>query len=112
MELLEQGLITGIPTQAGSYTFCVCAAGAGGEDYREYTLVIAEAEPSPTEAEPTTTPSATEPSTEPTTAPVAETPAEPEDASDFPAWGYVAVAFGGVAVGIGAAFLLTLSKKH
>ena len=112
LELLEQGLITGTPTQAGSYTFCVCAVGAGGEDYREYTLVVAEAEQTPTEAEPTT-PVATEPAAEPSTPPITEAPTElpsPEEEA-FPVWGYALVAFGGIGAGIGAAFLLTHTQK-
>ena len=51
LTLSKSGTISGTPTQAGTYTFSVCAAGAGGEDYATYTLTITEAStPAGTEA--------------------------------------------------------------
>lgn len=57
LTLTQHGEIEGKPLKAGTYTFCVCAAGAGGEAYKELTLKVVQ-----TEEE-----AATEPSEEETT---------------------------------------------
>ena len=57
------GWLMGTPTKAGTYSFSVCATGAGGEDYGVYTLTVVEAD-SQEATEPT---SGTTQTTEPTT---------------------------------------------
>ena len=72
LTLDEDGKISGKPTKAGEYTFTVCAANEGGEDYATYTLVVKEPATEPTE----TTQGATEP--------VAVAPAPGQDAPTTP----------------------------
>lgn len=82
LKLTKDGKITGTPKTAGSFTFCVCAAGQGGEEYQVYTLTVKEVPPStqpqttvpvmatePTETIPESMPEET---TEPTAAPTEE----------------------------------------
>ena len=69
LSLSRDGKLTGTPTKAGSYTFCVCAMGSTNEDYRVYTLQV---DPAPVATTPAvTTPAATTPEA---TAPEATTP--------------------------------------
>jgi len=42
LTLSKDGTLSGTPKAAGTYTFSVSAVGAGGEDYREYTLTVTE----------------------------------------------------------------------
>lgn len=56
LTIMENGVLTGTPTKAGSYTFTICAGNDNGEDYATYTLVVKEAtENDPTVAEPVDT---------------------------------------------------------
>ncbi len=131
--LNEQGLLSGTPATAGSYTFTICAANTNGEDYREFTLTVAEpAEPStaePTESTQTTTqtttatPPATTTESATTAAPTREEvpkteaaqPSEtPEDNTGFPWWGYLLLVLGGITAGIGISYIFinqTLRRK-
>ena len=89
LTLSNSGLISGTPTAAGSYGFCVCAAGAGGEDYMVYTLTVREAEKQevtePTEPEETTEPTtSTEPSKPADTSPAETKPASTDPAESTP----------------------------
>lgn len=70
LTLKDDGKISGTPKTAGSYTFTVCAANEGGEDYATYTLVVKEATTDPTE----TTVGVTDPSG---STPAAGEPAKP-----------------------------------
>lgn len=72
LTLSEEGKLSGKPAKTGEFTFTVCAANEGGEDYATYTLVVKEPATEPTE----TTQGATVPSD---TAPVPEDskPVEP-----------------------------------
>lgn len=74
LTLSKDGTISGTPKRAGEISFSVCAAGAGGEDYMTYVLII---HPAP-EAPPATTPPATTPpaTTPPTTVNPSTAPAE------------------------------------
>lgn len=116
LTLNDTGIISGTPTAAGSYTFCVCAAGADGEDYMVYTLAVRDVSD---EAAPTATPEATPAATPDATSDPA--PAEPpqqmqtpegsqEDAA-FPWWGYLLVILGGITTGIGIALIFIKLKK-
>ena len=118
LTLSKNGQLSGTPTAAGSYGFCICAAGAGGEDYKVYTLTVKEAAPAATEA---TTPATTVPETtaaEATTAATAATtsPAATE-APDEPAstgapwWVLVLVGIAAAGAGVGVAFLLIKKKS-
>jgi len=83
LKLEKNGRISGIPNTAGEFSFSVCAAGAGGEDYMTYTLIVKAAPTEPTMA-PTTEPTVA-PTTEPTaesTAPTDTTGAEAETTAD------------------------------
>ena len=43
LTLAKNGVLSGTPKKAGSYTFTICAANEQGEDYATYTLVVKEA---------------------------------------------------------------------
>lgn len=43
LTLEKNGVLSGTPKKAGSYTFTICAANEQGEDYATYTLVVKEA---------------------------------------------------------------------
>lgn len=131
---LKNNIISGTPAKAGTYTFTVCAAGEGGEDYREYTLKITkptavtepeesvmelpteQTEPTEqiteTQAQPTkpaevTEPEQTQEATEPM---IAIGPSDPK-AEGFPWWSYVVVAVAAMGVGIAVALPIALHKK-
>ena len=74
LTLSEDGKLSGKPAKAGEFTFTVCAANEGGEDYATYTLVVKEPATEPTE----TTQGATVPTD---TAPVPQDskPVSPEE---------------------------------
>ena len=56
LTLAKNGVLSGTPKKAGSYTFTICAANEQGEDYATYTLIVKEAaENPPEETEPETT---------------------------------------------------------
>ena len=56
LTIAEDGVLSGTPKKAGSYTFTICAANELGEDYATYTLIVKEAaENPPEETEPETT---------------------------------------------------------
>ena len=107
------GWLMGTPTKAGTYSFSVCAMGAGGEDYGVYTLTVVEADSQET-TEPTTgTTQTTEPTTTelenvttPTTEPTTQTE-QPEKATPW----WVLVLVGLVAAGIGVGVAVILIKK-
>lgn len=141
LTLQSNGVLEGIPTQAGSFTFTVAAAGKGGEDYQELTLVIqpGDTEPpteaptdvptdppvdTPTEAPgdtPTDAPVAPEPPADDPTQPAPPTedpdPIQPhqpgEDGNDggMPWWGIALIALGSAGVGVAVALILIRKKK-
>ena len=108
------GWLMGTPTKAGTYSFSVCAMGAGGEDYGVYTLTVVEADSQET-TEPTTgTTQTTEPTTTelenvttPTTEPTTQT-GQPEKAT--PWWVLVLVGLGAAGIGVGVAIILIKKK--
>ena len=133
LRLTKENFIEGTPAKAGTFTFCVCAAGDYGEDYMEYTLTVKEAdvptqvtEPDATEPD-TTEPDTTEPDT---TEPATEAPNgerfptsdknEPKDSQtqqnepknqSFPWWGFVLIGAVCAAAGVGTSVLLLKKKK-
>ena len=108
------GWLMGTPTKAGTYSFSVCAMGAGGEDYGVYTLTVVEADSQET-TEPTTgTTQTTEPTTTesenvttPTTEPTTQTE-QPEKAT--PWWVLILVGLGAAGIGVGVAVILIKKK--
>ena len=108
------GWLMGTPTKAGTYSFSVCAMGAGGEDYGVYTLTVVEADSQET-TEPTTgTTQTTEPTTTelenvttPTTEPTTQTE-QPEKTT--PWWVLVLVGLGAAGLGVGVAVILIKKK--
>lgn len=121
LTLQKDGNLSGTPTTAGSYTFCVCAAGASGEDYIVYTLEVKAAEPdpdaAPEEAPPEETPvSGNAPGmpveTAPTeTQPQAHTPPPVDKNAALPWWGYLLIVLGSIAAGIGITLIMIKLKK-
>lgn len=120
LSLAKDGTLSGTPTAAGSYGFCICAAGAGGEDYMVYTLNVREAEQETTEATETTdaTDATVPPTTEETPVATAPTetvpqPTEQQDPDTEPAglpW-WMLVLTGVVAATVGVAVALLLVRK-
>ena len=116
------GWLMGTPTKAGTYSFSVCAMGAGGEDYGVYTLTVVEAD-SQEATEPAVGAQTTEPTadtqtkeptttelenvTTPTTEPTTQTE-QPEKTT--PWWVLVLVGLGAAGLGVGAAVILIKKK--
>ena len=101
---------------AGTYSFCVCAMGAGGEDYEVYTLTVEEAgaqeetEPAATvESTENTVPTAKE--TESATTPATEEPVQTEaPQKTTPWWVLLLVGLGAAGLGVGVAIILIKKK--
>lgn len=77
LNLTQHGEIEGTPTEAGTYTFTVCAVGENGEGYMTYTLTVKEAETEPTEPSESEKPA--EPDVSVSTEPTDETSDEPTE---------------------------------
>lgn len=121
------GWLMGTPTKAGTYSFSICAMGAGGEDYATYTLTVVEADSQDTtkpttdtqttettteskiDTTPTTEPTTTESKidTTPTTAPT--TPAQ-SPTTEISWWVLVLVGLGAAGIGVGVAVILIKKK--
>ena len=125
LTLAADGTIYGTPSAPGSYGFCICAAGAGGEEYAVYTLTVAEPTQEGTE-EPTSagteeTPEITDPSTQAPTEPVQEetsqqgTPQQgnqqQESPKGMPWWTAVLIGVAAAGAGVGVAVLLVKRKS-
>ena len=128
LSLGADGRLTGTPNKAGTYSFSVCAAGAGGEDYATYTLTVVESgspentehaagtqttEPTTTESNISTTPTAESTTTEsnidttPTTDPATKTELSQ---TGIPWWTLVLVGLGAAGIGVGVAVILIKKK--
>lgn len=115
------GWLMGTPTKAGTYSFSVCAMGAGGEDYGVYTLSVVETgsqeATEPTAGTQTTDPtddtqtkeptSESQNATTPTTEPTTQTE-QPE--KTIPWWVLVLVGLGAAGLGVGVAVILIKKK--
>ena len=115
------GWLMGTPTKAGTYSFSICAMGAGGEDYGVYTLTVVEAgsqeATEPTAGTQTTDPtddtqtkeptSESQNATTPTTEPTTQTE-QPE--KTIPWWVLVLVGLGAAGLGVGVAVILIKKK--
>jgi hypothetical protein len=115
----QHGEIEGTPTKAGNCHINIqVVSEGGGENSVSFDLTV-KAETEPPQTTPTTTPE-TEPehtNSAPSEAPSAETqpqtqiPASPEE-NTFPWWGYAVIILGGIAAGIGIAFIIIKLKKR
>ena len=127
LTLAKDGTISGTPTTSGCFSFSVCAANAGGEDYMTYELIVLEASTVATEAPtveteaPTTETSTTAtedttPTAPPTETDATENPAteaaEEESKGGIPWWTLVLVSLAGVGAGIGAAVILIRKNNN
>ena len=118
--LTQHGEIEGIPTKAGNCHINVLVVSeGGGENSFSFDLTVnaapvgTEPNPTPPESDPTQPPaSAPTDTTESTqdTTDVAQ-PGNQNNSQDFPWWEYVVIAVGGIAVGIGIAFVFVKLKK-
>ena len=109
--LTQHGEIEGTPTKVGNCHINVLVVSeGGGENSFSFDLTVNAAptgtEPDPTP--PTSKPSASAPtdateSTQDTTD--VEHPGDQDNRQEFPWWGYLVIAVGGIAVGIGIAFV-------
>lgn len=128
LKLDKDGTISGTPKKSGSFSFSVCAANVGGEDYMNYEIIVqaAPTEP-PTEAPTTEAPTTEAPTTEapttqpekpaPTTAPPATKPTapqttEPKEEPDgsVPWWAMILVGVAAAGIGVGVAVILIKKK--
>lgn len=111
--LTQHGELEGTPSEAGTYTFTIYAAGEGGEGYMTYTLVVKEAEGTdPTEpSESVGGTEGTEP-TDPTENATQEGGNETnEDKDGRSVWLIVAIVLGVLIVGTVVAIVVLLLKK-
>lgn len=127
--LTQHGEIEGTPSKAGNCHINVLVVSeGGGENSVSFDLTVNAA---PTSTEPDPTPSASDPtqpvSGDPTEPPASaptdttdniqdttgvEHPGDQDNGQDFPWWGYVVIAVGGIAVGIGIAYVFSKLKKR
>lgn len=110
LSISADGMITGTPTVAGTYSINIHASCAAGEDEKVYTLTIADAQ--------LTEPSQPTAPTEPTQPEDPENPTNPGDTTSetgepsnegMPGWGYAVIAV--IAVGVVFAVVLIFKKK-
>ena len=117
LSLSMDGWLTGTPTVAGTYSFCVSTIGAGGEDYRVFTLNVvppvqdtispAEEIPQTSTPAPETVPDTTAPTQDATALISTTTPPSTEGKITGLSWLLLAaVAFGATCIGVATAVLL------
>lgn len=120
LHLTQHGEIEGTPTKEGNCHINVLVVSeGGGENSVSFDLTVNVA-PSGTETVPT--PPTSDPIQPPASAPTdatestqdttdVEHPGDQDNSQDFPWWGYAVIAVGGIAVGIGIAFVFVKLKK-
>jgi len=121
LKLSMEGMLMGRLEKAGTYTFTVCVSNDYGEDYGTLTLKVVDPSEIPStttqETSPATTPGTTgesAPQTTPESAPAQTQPQGQPSISEeagFPWWGYLLIVLGGVATGVGIAFIFVRAKK-
>ena len=110
--LTQHGEIEGTPTKAGNCHINVSVVSpGGGENSVSFDLTVntAPTGTDPDPAPPTTAPTDATESTQDTTD--VEHPGNQNNSQDFPWWGYLVIAVGGIAVGIGIVFVFVKLKK-
>ena len=110
--LSVDGWLMGTPSKVGTYSFSVCVAGAGGEDYAAYTLTVVEAAPQQTtETNATQATETTAAATENTSAPTVGAPQQTaRSGMTIPWWLLVLVGFGAAIIGVVVAVVLIKMK--
>ena len=118
--LTQHGEIEGTPTKVGNCHINVLVVSeGGGENSFSFDLTVNAA---PVGTEPNPTPPESDPTQPPASAPTDATdstqdttdvtqPGNQNNSQDFPWWEYVVIAVGGIAVGIGIAFVFVKLKK-
>lgn len=122
--LRVDGWLIGTPTSAGEYSFCVCAANTGGEDYFVYTLKVVTAPVQETTVPTVSIPETTEPSAHiPVTAPASSTTTDPTSSAseisqmpeaelaELPWWTFILVGVAAAVVGVVTAIVLIKIKS-
>ena len=115
--LTQHGEIEGTPTKVGNCHINIVVVSEGGDENSFSFDLTVNAAPTGTEPDPTP-PTSEPPASTPTdatdstqdTTDVAQ-PGNQNNSQDFPWWGYVVIAVGGIAVGIGIAFVFVKLKK-
>ena len=115
--LTQHGEIEGTPTKVGNCHINVLVVSeGGGENSFNFDLTV-NAAPTGTEPDPTP-PTSKPPASAPTDATESiqdttdvEHPGDQDNSQEFPWWGYLVIAVGGIAVGIGIAFVFVKLKK-
>lgn len=127
LSLSLDGWLMGTPSKSGTYGFCICAMGAGGEDYGVYTVYAAQPAGVETTGPAETTAQTTQASSETaapvrtevanTTSPTAETekPTEEQKTEETETglswWAVALITLVGAGGGVGTALLLILKAK-
>lgn len=118
--LTQHGEIEGTPTKVGNCHINVLVVSeGGGENSFSFDLTVNAA---PVGTEPSPTPPESDPTQPPASAPTDSTdstqdttdvaqPGDQDNSQEFPWWGYLVIAVGGIAVGIGIAFVFVKLKK-
>ena len=118
--LTQHGEIEGTPTKEGNCHINVLVVSeGGGENSFSFDLTVNAA---PVGTEPNPTPPESDPTQPPASAPTDATdstqdttdvaqPGNGDNRQEFPWWGYLVIAVGGIAVGIGIAFVFVKLKK-
>ena len=111
LTLAKDGTLSGTPKTAGKYVFTVCAAGTTNEDYREYTLVVKEAET--TEPTENVTTIGTEPTeeTQETKLDRYERDEDEEDETEIPWWIFAIIGVAAAGIGVVVTILIVKKKK-
>lgn len=118
--LTQHGEIEGTPIKAGNCHINVLVVSeGGGENSFSFDLTVNAA---PVGTEPNPTPPESDPTQPPVSAPTDATespqdttdvaqPGNQNNSQDFPWWGYVVIAVGGIVIGIAIAFVFVKLKK-
>ena len=118
--LTQHGEIEGTPTKVGNCHINVLVVSeGGGENSVSFDLTVNAA---PVGTEPSPTPPESDPTQPPASAPADSTdstqdttdvehPGDQDNSQEFPWWGYLVIAVGGITVGIGIAFVFVKLKK-
>lgn len=114
LTLTQHGEIEGTPTKAGNcHINILLVSEGGGENSVSFDLAVnaasAGTEPDPT---PPTSDSTQPPVSAPTDSTDVEHPGDQDNRQEFPWWGYLVISVGGIAVGMGIAYIFVKLKKR
>jgi hypothetical protein len=119
LKLAEDGTISGTPTKAGTYTFCVGAYGMSEDSYKEFTLTVTEdkdenegGKKKPGNKDKTDRADPTEDVTENKNDKTEkESKRETSGGVEMPVWAVLLIALGAMLVGVILAVILVKSKR-